>query len=143
MDDMVDGISKLGGFNDYTKYNFIDRVDEYFPKNYRITFSVDEKRPSLAWAKQWLLHGHGVSIVCESEKKKKPPLVLDLITAHEHVIDGDLDDARFADPPGAIVLLRNKGPLKVDKHCGTRKNGRQKHLIMPTLNIKQLVEATS
>ena len=28
------------------------------------------------------------------------------------VVDGDTDDRRYSDPPGAIVMLRRKGTLK-------------------------------
>jgi len=140
MDLMVECIPKLGGFNDYTKWSVADRMTENFPKNYRITFSVDEKPKSLTWAKHWMLMGHGCSIVCESVKKKKPQNLLALISAYPEVIDGDLDDARFADPPGAMVLLRNKGPLKVES-CKTKKNGLQKGLIMPAENIIRFAQS--
>jgi hypothetical protein len=132
MDGLVNAIGKLGGFNDYTKHAMWQRYDEDFPKNYRITFSVDEKPKSLEWAKVWMLHGHGCSIVCNSHKKKKDDATMALINDYTEVIDGDLDDARFADPPGAMVLLRNKGPLK---GCTIRKDGSQGGLIMPTTNI--------
>lgn len=132
MDGLVEVIPKLGGFSDYTKHAMWQRYDENFPKNYRITFSVDEKPKSLAMANTWMLHGHGCSIVCNSFKKKKDDAIMALINDYTKVIDGDLDDARFADPPGAMVLLRNKGPLK---SCTLRKNGSQSGLIMPTTNI--------
>lgn len=140
MDLMVADIPKLGGFNDYTKFSVADRMTTHFPQCYRITFSVDEKPKSLTWAKHWMLLGHGCSIVCESVKKKKPRNIEALISAYSEVLDGDLDDARFADPPGSMILLRNKGPLKVHM-CGTKKNGNQSGLIMPAENIIRFAQS--
>jgi hypothetical protein len=140
MDPIVADVPKLGGFNDYTKFSVADRMTVWFPRSYRITFSVDEKPKSLTWAKQWMLLGHGCSIVCESVKKKKPDNILALINDYTEVIDGDLDDARFADAPGSMILLRNKGPLKVES-CKVKKNGSQKGLIMPSQNIIRFAQS--
>ena len=140
MDGLVKNIGKLGGFNDYTKHSVAHRIRDNFPKNYRITFSVDEKTKSLTWAKHWMRLGHGCSIVCESVKKKKPQNIMALINDYVKVLDGDLDDARFADPPSSMVLLRNKGPLKVSM-CGKKKDGSQSGLIMPAQNIIQFAQS--
>ena len=75
--------------------------------------------------------GHSASVVIDAPKKKKPIDVLDLIRENERLVDGDHDDGRFADIPGALVVLRNKGDLKPETHEGITAAGFQKDLICP------------
>jgi len=129
MDKLVKDVTGLGGFYDYTK--FPKKRRPQLPRNYKIVFSIDEKKSSWKWAKEWLDDGHCASIVCEAHKKRKPRRIMNMIELNPHVIDGDTDDGRFADKPGTLVVLRCKGTLKPETHLDLV-NGRQTDLITPT-----------
>ncbi len=132
MDKLVEKFSGLGGFYDYTKYPKSSRWYEGWPKSYRIVFSIDEKPLSWQWAEEWMKDGHSSSAVYHAPKKRKPQALIDAIASHAHVVDGDLDDGRFADLPSSLVLLRNKGTLKAETHLGLTKQGIQSDLMCPT-----------
>ena len=114
MDSLVADLTGLGGFYDYTKWEWTTRVEEGqemgipWPDYYHITFSVDEKRFSKKWAEKWLEEGYNISMVVSTKSQKK---ALRSQEMEGIVVNGDKTDFRFMDPPRSIVLLNNKGNL--------------------------------
>lgn len=136
MDKMVKDIDSLGGFYDYTKAPHEKRSTPQYkmPVNYRMVYSWDEKPTSKRNATKWAKLGHSISIVYPAIKKVVPQELKELIRTDLKVLNGDKHDGRFSDPKGAIVLLRNKGSLKIDKHLRT-KGGKQLDLLTPVNTI--------
>ena len=103
---------------DYTAYPYAKRPTESLPANYSLTFSRKETTTDEQVADE-LAHGRNVAIPFDTINSR------DLVTGeHLHalpetykgtpVINGDLHDARFADPTGVIVGLRAKGDARKD-----------------------------
>ena len=67
---------------------------------------MDEKDASDRWAKRWLEHGTGVTLVMSRPNQKK---INEMMKDYPWIVNGDLTDFRFADPPSAFVTLHNKG----------------------------------
>lgn len=83
------------------------------PEGYRLTFSVDEKRSSLARAHEYLQAGYSAAIVVpKADRDRLLREFPDGAIGLRPIVDGDRDDYRFADPPGAIVILYAKGDLR-------------------------------
>jgi hypothetical protein len=81
------------------------------PPNYHLTYSYmgpqDAER-----AVRYLAGGHSVAVVVPLEVKEA---LLAFPDQHRWpLIDGDVDDLRFLDPPGALVLLKPKGRVRTD-----------------------------
>ena len=101
-------------FYDYTKARRSSRKN--LAPNYHLTFSLDEKPSSMAWATEWLEAGSSVAVVVAGEQGTKLAAAK---KAAKHiiangwngfpVIDGDKNDARFEDKPGHWVALYAKG----------------------------------
>lgn len=142
---MVRSIDGLGGFYDYTKALYNERVldNERDFQHYRMVYSWDEKPIAKREAIKYLQSGHSVSIVCQAVGLKKHPHVLHLIDQYDFALDGDKHDGRFADPHNALVLLRAKRPLNESEHLGFRKNGLQTDLITPNIILSEFVEEVS
>lgn len=133
MDSMVNDMRGLGGFYDYTKWSYKARVVQGerkgipFPDYYHITFSVDEKPRSDQYARGWLKHGYGISIVMSKENQKK---FLKMAGRYPFIVDADKTDFRFNDPPRALDTLYSKGDIAGSKgtHCegkGLMRNEKQ------------------
>jgi len=101
-------------FYDYTKARHSSRKN--LAPNYHLTFSLDEKSNSMAWAQEYLDAGGNVAVVVAGEQGTKLAAAK---RAAKHiitngwrgypVIDGDKNDARFEDKPGHWVALYAKG----------------------------------
>jgi hypothetical protein len=85
-------------FYDYTKH--FSRMFRPRPSNYHLTFSLTENNASQA---QKVLRA-GMNIAAVVTQKEGT------LFGH-HVIDGDLTDLRFLDPPASVAGLRPKGLL--------------------------------
>jgi hypothetical protein len=94
-------------FYDYTKLKTVLTVGQ--PSNYHLTFSASEKSSPQFCAD--LLRGKiaNVAIVFNVARGDALPYTHTLDGEVFPVIDGDLHDLRFLDPPGVIVGLRFKG----------------------------------
>lgn len=105
---------------DYTKVPLDDRKP---PSNYHLTYSVSEAPGSMDRALEYLEAGHNAAIVVQAEDgmtrttaKQEAARILDAGQLHGFpVVDGDIDDIRFFDPPGHFVVLYAKGPATKDK----------------------------
>lgn len=106
-------------FFDYTKsykrmLRFLARdSDKTWPQNYYLTFSRSERNHDECMT--ILAAGGCVTVVHDGSKP------LPYFWYGAPVIDGDLDDARFKDPPGRWVALTMKGrgdDLEVAKRSG-------------------------
>ena len=98
-------------FYDYTKHPLRSRPE--LPGNYSLSYSVSPRSTKAEVARQRAA-GRSVAVVVETRGGKlrdgsKRPLPTVMSAT---VVDGDTDDRRYADPPGAIVMLRRKGTLK-------------------------------
>ena len=101
-------------FYDYTKARHSSRKN--LAPNYHLTFSLDEKPNSMAWATEWLDAGSSVAVVVAGEhgtklaaaKKAAKHIIANGWRGYP-VIDGDKNDARFEDKPGHWVALYAKG----------------------------------
>jgi hypothetical protein len=103
-------------FYDYTKHPQKSRPTASLPANYRLTYSVSPR------STEWEIYsqraaGNSVAVVVTTRGGKTADgTYRDLPIAPDgtRVIDGDSDDRRYRDAPGALVLLRRKGGLKAD-----------------------------
>jgi hypothetical protein len=89
---------------DYTKWDWTERLNR--PKNYRITYSHNERWTDLD-VYSYLTCGDNVAMVFDVPKHQLPPT-----WNGETVIDGDVDDYRYGDPKSVIVGLAAKGAAK-------------------------------
>tara|TARA_R110002051_G_scaffold115713_2_gene188791 strand:+ start:82 stop:648 length:567 start_codon:yes stop_codon:yes gene_type:complete len=101
-------------FYDYTKARRSSRKN--LAPNYHLTFSLDEKPNSMAWATEWLESGSSVAVVVAGKHgtklaaaKKAAKHIITNGWRGYPVIDGDKNDARFEDKPGHWVALYAKG----------------------------------
>mgnify|MGYP003626758944 FL=1 len=101
-------------FYDYTKARHSSRKN--LAPNYHLTFSLDEKPSSMAWAQEYLDAGGSVAVVVAGEQgtklaaaKKAAKHIIANGWRGYPVIDGDKNDARFEDEPGHWVALYAKG----------------------------------
>ena len=100
-------------FYDYTKAPLRARPVATVPGNYSLTYSVSSRSTQEEIAAQRAA-GRSVAVVVETRggidrrtgDKRPLPTVMSA-----NVVDGDRDDRRYADPEGAIVMLRRKGSL--------------------------------
>jgi hypothetical protein len=96
-------------FYDYTK---IPRPWRRIRPNYHLTFSRSES--NAADCLDALHHGINVAVVFDTHRGEPLPA-----TWHGYrIIDGDLHDLRFLDPPGVVVGLRAKGQARHDEISG-------------------------
>lgn len=108
---------------DYTKVPLDKRKP---PPNYHLTYSVSEAPGSMARALEYLEAGHNAAIVVQSADgmtrttaKQEAARILDAGQLHGFpVLDGDVDDIRFFDPPGHWVVLYAKGPATKSPDSG-------------------------
>ena len=101
-------------FYDYTKARHSSRKN--LASNYHLTFSLDEKPNSMAWATEYLDAGSSVAVVVAGKQgtklaaaKKAAKHIITNGWNGYPVIDGDKNDARFEDKPGHWVALYAKG----------------------------------
>lgn len=94
-------------------YDYTKRMDIPSHNNLHITFSYSGR--NLKNCLDVLSRGHNVAVVCSN---KDDVLSAGFFTFPEdpeerrwEVIDGDISDERFKDPPNCIVLLRPKGSV--------------------------------
>lgn len=92
-------------FYDYTKYPANLRAPG---ANYRLTYSVSERKGSNDEATLALSFGNGAAVVFDTPRGAPLPLVY----LGAPVIDGDASDDRTIDPRGVIVGLRAKGAAR-------------------------------
>ncbi len=104
-------------FYDYTKHPLVSRPVRSMPSNYVLTYSWSEKSSKGAMARN-INAGRNVAVVLATPGGKdrrtgelRP--IPDEIAGFP-VIDGDLDDRRYADERGHVVALRRKGTLAAD-----------------------------
>lgn len=104
---------------DYSKHTALTR--ELRPDNYHLTFSIDEKPGSWAEAERWLNAGGNAAVVVggklgTSTKAAKAAAQQLIHTGYRGwpVIDGDIHDGRWLDPPGHVVALYAKGAALTD-----------------------------
>ncbi|AKU43484.1 hypothetical protein CPT_Sansa80 [Caulobacter phage Sansa] len=91
-------------FYDYTKIPIHKRD---VPANVHLTFSLDEENFDQAVA--YLRAGQSVAAVVPAEEKLEDGAWFALGDQQVNVVDGDLHDLRFLDPPGSLVMLKPKG----------------------------------
>lgn len=119
-------------FFDYTKLyrRVLDFIECTFPTNYHLTFSVDAGTAGQA---QDILHRGGtVAAVFWPH--------LPATWWGFPVIDGDLHDARFLDPQGAVVGLCAKGLARVDATGFTIRPCERCGPEAPQLELDELIE---
>lgn len=102
-------------FYDYTKIANRRNV----PDNYSLVFSLAENNDNQAVAA--IANGFNVAVVFDTKRNRPLPDKYTIAGLTLRVIDGDLDDARFADPKGVIVGLRAKGKAITDASGFVRK----------------------
>lgn len=109
--DMFDGVE----FYDYTKAPLNKRRDG---DNYHLTFSVSDKRGSLAMGQRYVDNGRNASVVVgdiamshNGGKDTASRIIKGGSLFDRPAIDGDKTDVRFQDKPGAFVVLSAKGPI--------------------------------
>jgi hypothetical protein len=102
-------------FYDYTKAPLNKRQDA---SNYHLTFSVSDKKGSLAMGQRYVDNGRNASIVvgdtertADGGKSTALRIVKSGALFNRPAIDGDKTDVRFQDKPGAFVVLSAKGPI--------------------------------
>ena len=97
-------------FYDYTK--IAKRFERALPHNYYICLSYSEANSVYALRCLTAADKHGASLVyvVRDEASK----LAGQFYAGESYVDGDENDLRFLDPPGARVYLKAKGPAKKD-----------------------------
>lgn len=98
---------------DYTKVAARLRPGWGLPPNYHLTFSRHEANTQEV--DQVLRWGGNVAVVVGDCGISAHPRPLPRSWAGRPVVDGDLHDLRFLDPPGSVVLLRAKGEARKDK----------------------------
>lgn len=96
-------------FYDYTK-----RTDRTASANYHLTFSLAETRASWRDHLTALAQGLSVAVVLAGAGDSAHPRPLPLEWNGRRLIDGDLSDLRFLDPPAVYIGLRAKGRAKID-----------------------------
>ena len=96
-------------FYEYTK---LPLKGEY-PPNLHLTFSVSERSDADDRAATYLEAGYSAAVVMRIGKHEQPD-TFRLGSVDYPVVDGDLHDARFLDPPGSIAALAAKGLAKKD-----------------------------
>lgn len=96
-------------FYDYTKNERI-RLD-LMPKNYHVTYSLNDKPTSPKAAQRYIEKGVNVAVVFDIKKGDPFPKTF----KGYKVIDGYQSDARFLDPKGVVVGLYAIGKAKKDK----------------------------
>ena len=122
-------------FYDYTKWPIkvyrkqLEAAKMPFPKQYHLTFSIDEKFRSFAFARQWLEAGFNATMVVGSttrtlkDAKKAQEFLLKQGTIHINgsdykTINHDLTDIRFRDPRGTVGILHAKGSKALNDRSG-------------------------
>lgn len=107
---LVPGWSDLGIQKyDYTKIPLEHRAAD---EAYHLTFSVEGAK-DMTRALAYLRGGHSIAVVVPEELKKRA-VSCGVATGGFPIIDGDLSDTRFLDPPSAIVLLKPKGHIRTE-----------------------------
>ncbi len=97
-------------FYDYTKRT--DRTD--LPANYALTFSLAETKQSWKDHKAALGSGLSVAVVLAGAGDSRRPQPFPDSWNGRTLVDGDISDLRFLDPPAVYVGLRAKGRAKTD-----------------------------
>ncbi len=97
-------------FYDYTKRT--DRTN--LPANYHLTFSLAETRKSWEDHVTALDAGISVAVVLSGAGDSAHPKPFPPTWKGRALVDGDLSDLRFLDPPAAYIGLRAKGRAKTD-----------------------------
>lgn len=103
-------------FYDYTKVAsrvVRDGRQVPLPKNYHLTFSLSESNAREA---EQVIRSTNVNVAVVFDVRlgrgEREPDPMPKTWGGRRVIDGDLHDLRFRDPPGVIVGLRAKGHLR-------------------------------
>lgn len=78
---------------------------------YHLTYSIEGPQ-DMARAVRYLRAGQSVAVVVPEGVKASAPSWIRLGDDIAEVIDGDLSDTRFLDPPASIVLLKPKGHVR-------------------------------
>lgn len=101
-------------FYDYTKHTIRSRPVASMPDNYSLTYSVTE-RSTVEVVNRERAAGRSVAVVVNRRggKHATRPHLHPLPFA-DLMVDGDVNDRRFADPAGSVVALRRKGSLMPD-----------------------------
>lgn len=92
---------------DYSKIPMEHRTVD---AGYHLTFSVEGARDT-ARALDYLRTGQSVAVVVPEDLKHRAVLVGRSDEGFP-IVDGDLTDLRFLDPPGSIVMLKPKGHIR-------------------------------
>lgn len=103
-------------FYDYTKAPLSVRLARGpLPANYRLHYSLSERPGALDEAHRWLDAGLNACLVLRTEREVGELVARGSFDGRP-VLNGDLDDLRFLDPPGTWVALKAKGrPAKIDR----------------------------
>lgn len=81
----------------------------HVPPAWRLVWSLADAPLSEAF--EHLRVGQSVAAIVPPEEKAAAPAFIRVGDRHVQIIDGEEDDLRFLDPPGALVLLKPKGAL--------------------------------
>ena len=101
-------------FYDYTKHSLRSRPAASLPANYRLTYSVSPRSTDAEICRQRDA-GRSVAVVVtvrggkDRQTGSYRPLPVD--ADGTATVDGDMDDRRYTDPPGSVVMLRRKNGL--------------------------------
>ena len=130
LDLLVQDITGLGGFYDYTKFPLYARKPS---KAYHLTYSADEHIHAEQRSIEYRKHGYPVTMVVENEDYKE-------LKKNPAIIDGDKSDQRYHDD--GIVILRAKS-LRDEEFKGrkySRKKGRG--LVRTFQQVMRILEVT-
>lgn len=97
-------------FYDYTKIPIERRPG--LPANYHLTYSLADDN----WdqAVDYLMNSQSVAAIILEDEKVQDGGFVSMDQKDVTLVDGDLHDLRFLDPPGSLVQIRPKGTMKAD-----------------------------
>lgn len=106
-------------FYDYTKYP-LALARKNLPENLHLTYSVSEWEKSERAALEYLRAGFSAAVVVRMKRHDMPKSFELAGRRIRKLVDGDVSDARFTDPPGSLVLLSAKGRARSDNSGFTK-----------------------
>ena len=97
----------LHEYPDLTFYDYTKAGRRKIPANYHLTYSISERTGSWVTATEYLDRGGNAALVVRNKAQARH--LIQYGYRGYPVIDGDIDDIRFNDLPGHVVVLYAKG----------------------------------